>query len=183
VKEAAGKVYERLLILRCQTGDATALAELITRYSPGLRLFISKLGAGSASDDLLQDTWFDVYRKLKTLQRPEAFAAWVYRIARDKAYRHLRRQALPISAAEQDVGELCGDDEDDSFTAEDAEHVRAALDELPLELREVLLLRFVESMSYEQIAEVISRPVGTVRSRLHSAKAALRAKLESKVLG
>jgi RNA polymerase sigma-70 factor (ECF subfamily) len=182
VKEAAEKVYERLLILRCQTGDPAALAELIARYSPGLRLFIAKLGAGSAADDLLQDTWFDVYRKLHALQRPEAFAAWIYRIARDKVYRQHRRRRLPHVTIEQDVGALCDDVEDEPFTAEDAELVRIAMDDLSLELREILLLRFVEAMSYEQIAEVVGRPVGTVRSRLHYAKLALRTKLQSRIL-
>jgi RNA polymerase sigma-70 factor (ECF subfamily) len=180
VNEAAVKVYERLLILRCQTGDSSALAELIARYSPGLRLFIAKLGAGNATDDLLQDTWFDVYRKLPTLQRPEAFTAWLYRIARDKVYRQHRRPRLPSAQMEHDVGELSLDD-DETFSAEDVELLRTALDALPFELREVLLLRFVESMTYEQIAEVVGCPVGTIRSRLHYAKLALRAKLESKL--
>ena len=63
---------------------------------------------------------------------------------------------------------------DDTFTAEDAAQVRALLDRLPTEQREVLLLRFVEEMGYDQIAGVVDCPVGTVRSRLHHAKAAMR---------
>jgi len=84
-------LYDRLLILRCQAGDHAALAELIARYSPGLRFFLRNLAdQPSAADDLLQETWFDVYRKINHLQNPDAFAAWLYRIARDKAYRHRR---------------------------------------------------------------------------------------------
>ena len=180
MNEAAGKVYERLLILRCQTGDASALTELISRYSPGVRLYLSKLGAGAALDDLLQDTWFDVYRKLHTLQRAEAFPAWLYRIARDKAYRRHRRRELPAAASEFDLAEL-SDDAEETLSEDEAAGVRAALDQLPLELREVLLLRFVESMTYEQIAQVVNCPLGTVRSRLHYAKLALRAKLETQL--
>jgi len=180
VNDAAAQVYDRLLILRCQTGDTGALTELIARYSPGLRLFITKTGGAGSADDLLQETWVDVYRTLGKLQRPEAFAAWVYRIARDKAYRLRRQRSLAATLAEHDVGELPADEEE-PFTAEDAEQVRAALDTLPLEHREVVLLRFVESMSYEQIAEVVGRPGGTVRSRLYYAKLALRAKLEATV--
>jgi RNA polymerase sigma-70 factor (ECF subfamily) len=183
VKDAAAMLYERMLILRCQAGDEAALGELIARYSPGVRLFLSKIVAPSASaDDLLQETWFDVFRKINRLQRPEAFAAWLYRIARDKAYRQLRRRPAPVSLfdgtlVDENLAETFWADEE-SFTAEEAKQVRAALDELPLEQREVLVLRFIEEMSYEQIADVIARPVGTVRSRIHYAKLALRAKLE-----
>jgi RNA polymerase sigma-70 factor (ECF subfamily) len=182
-EHAAAAVYERLLILRCQAGDDAALAELIARYSPGLRFFLRSLAdQPAAADDLLQETWFDVYRKVNRLRRPEAFAAWLYRIARDKAYRHRRRRrrheiAIPDDAAFD--GSLAADDGDDPrFTPEDAANVRAALDGLPAEHREVLILRFMEDMTYEQIADVLARPVGTVRSRIHYAKLALRARLE-----
>ena len=62
--------------------------------------------------------------------------------------------------------------EEENFSPDEAEKLRAGLDELPVEQREVLTLRFIEEMSYEQIAEVIGRPVGTVRSRIHYAKLA-----------
>jgi RNA polymerase sigma-70 factor (ECF subfamily) len=179
VKDAAALVYERLLILRCQGGDEIALGELIARYSPGLRMFLAKMTSPAAADDLLQETWFDAYRKINRLQRPEAFAAWIYRIARDKAYRQMRRRPQPPTLVEENLAESDQDD-DEGFSAEDAQIVRAALDELPGEQREVLMLRFIEEMSYEQIAEVIERPVGTVRSRIHYAKVALRTKLERK---
>jgi RNA polymerase sigma-70 factor, ECF subfamily len=176
VKDAAAQVYEQVLILRCQAGDEAALGELIARYSPGLRLFLRKM-IGQTADDLLQETWFDVYRQVNRLQRPEAFAAWIYRIARDKAYRQLRRRQGPGTFCDENLAESVAAEEV-TFTVEEAENVRAALDQLPVEQREVLLLRFVEEMSYEQIADVVGRPVGTVRSRIHYAKAALRAKLE-----
>jgi RNA polymerase sigma-70 factor (ECF subfamily) len=182
VPDAAAQIYERLLVLRCQAGDETALAELIARYSPGLRFFLRNLADQPASaDDLLQETWFDAYRRINCLRRPEAFAAWVYRIARDKAFRARRGRRTPTIDAElDDVAMTASEEEDDDppFTPDDAAHVRAALDRLPADHREVLLLRFVEDMSYEQIADVIGHPVGTVRSRLHYAKRALRARLE-----
>jgi RNA polymerase sigma-70 factor (ECF subfamily) len=71
-------------------------------------------------------------------------------------------------------------DDANGFDAEDAARIHAALDLLPPEQREVLVLRFVEAMSYEQIARVTSQPLGTVRSRLHYAKHALRTILENK---
>jgi len=178
VKDTATQIYERLLILRCQAGDESALAELISRYSPGLRFFLGKMiGQADTADDLLQETWIDVYRKINRLQRPEAFTVWLYRIARDKAYGELRRPTSPRASLDENLAESIAAEEE-SFTAEEAASVRAALDELPVEQRDVLVLRFMEEMSYEQIAEVIARPVGTVRSRIYYAKLALRAKLE-----
>jgi len=150
-----------------------ALGELIARYSPGLRAYLRKM-TGPAADDLLQETWLEVYRKISRLQRPQAFVTWLYRIARDMAYREGRRhRSMP--AFEDKAWE---DEEDAGFSPEELAGVRVALDELPFEQREVLVLRFMEDMSYEQIAEVIARPVGTVRSRIYYAKLALRAKLE-----
>jgi RNA polymerase sigma-70 factor, ECF subfamily len=179
VKDAAEPLYRRLLILRCQAGDEEALGELIARYSPGLRLFLAKL-SGQAADDLLQDTWFDVYRKINGLRNPEAFVTWLYRIARDRAYRELRRRNVAsTSIDESEIDDLAA--EENEFGPEDAEAVRAALDEIPAEQREVLLLRFIEQMSYEQIAEVIARPIGTVRSRIHHGKLALGAKLRVRI--
>lgn len=178
MSDGAGQIYEWLLVLRCQGGDETALRELIERYSPGLRLFLAKIGdRRSSADDLLQETWFDAYRKINRLENPDAFVAWLYRIARDKAFREMRRRPMPGQAPNEYCPEQIAGPEED-FTAEEAEQVRLALDELPIDQREMLILRFVESMSYQQIAEVIGCPLGTVRSRLFYAKQSLRAKLE-----
>jgi len=131
----------------------------------------------SSADDLLQETWVDVYQKINRLENPDAFVAWLYRIARDKAFREMRRRPMPSQESDEGCTEQLAEPEED-FTAEEAEQVRLALDELPIDQREMLILRFVESMSYQQIAEVIGCPLGTVRSRLFYAKQALRAKLE-----
>lgn len=143
-----------------------ALRELIERYSPGLRLFLAKIcDRRSSADDLLQETWVDVYQKINRLQNPAAFVAWLYRIARDKAFREMRRRPIPSQESDERCPDQIAEPEED-FTAEEAEQVRLALDELPVDQREMLILRFVESMSYQQIAEVVGCPLGTVRSRL-----------------
>lgn len=180
MKDAASRLYDNLLILRCQGGDEAALEELIARYSPGLRFYLAKLiGNADAADDLLQDTWIDVYRKVNRLADSGAFAAWLYRIARDKAYRRLRARHDETAAFDEESAPAFMSREE-SFTREEIESVRAALDQLLPPQREILLLRFIEDMSYEEIAAVIARPVGTVRSRIYHAKIALRRKLELK---
>ena len=106
VKDAAAELYERLLILRCQAGDDAALGELIAGYSPGLRFFLAKMiGSPEAADDLMQETWIDVYRNINRLKNAGAFAAWLYRIARDKAHRELRRRPPIILSVDDDIAE------------------------------------------------------------------------------
>ena len=171
-------LHERLLVLRCQTGDPIAFEELVLLYQPRLRYFLRVLlRSDSDVDDRLQEIWLDVYRGIARLTEPAAFASWLYRIARNRAFRVLRKQREPPLSLEgidlPDKGAV-----EPSWSAEDAQGLHAALDSLAAEHREVLLLRFIEEMSYEDIARVTNCPVGTVRSRIHYAKRALRCVLE-----
>src|SRR4051812_32866893 len=102
------RLYERLLVLRCQTGDETAFAELVARYAPRVGYYLKKLLAGlDGADDLLQEVWLDVFRNVPRLRDPAAFPAWLYRIARDRAFRTLRKKRLPAVPLEEE--ELPGD--------------------------------------------------------------------------
>jgi RNA polymerase sigma-70 factor (ECF subfamily) len=180
VNDAAEHVYERLLVLRAQLGDETAFAELVERVSPRLRYFLVRIvGAHAAIDDLCQETWLAVWRGLPRLSAASAFRAWLYRIARDQALALLRRERrLPRSVAHGREAELVADEAEGEFSAEDVAALHRALDELPPEQREAIVLRFVEQMSYDEIAEVTQTALGTVRSRLFYAKRALRNQLE-----
>lgn len=171
--DQADLIYERLLVVRAQAGDEAAVGELVERYSPRLRYFLRKLLiTADAAEDALQDVWLDVLRHLPKLADPQALRAWLYRIARDRAFRRLRkagRQHEPL-----DERELANGQPEPVFTAEDAAQIHAALDRLPAHQREVLVLRFLEDMPYDDIARIIGCPLGTLRSRLHYAKRALR---------
>jgi RNA polymerase sigma-70 factor (ECF subfamily) len=174
----ADRLHERLLVLRCQTGDPSAFEELVLLYQPRLRYFLRALLRGDHDvDDHLQEIWIDVYRGIARLSEPSAFAAWLYRIARNRAFRVLRKRREPPLSLEG-IDLPTKNDDDTRWSAEDAEYLHAALDSLVPEHREVLLLRFIEEMSYEDIARVTGCLVGTVRSRLHYAKRALRGVLE-----
>jgi RNA polymerase sigma-70 factor (ECF subfamily) len=171
----ADRLYERVLVLRCQAGDEAAFEELVGSYSSRLRYFLRKmLGEADRAEDVLQEVWLLVLRGLPKLADPGAFPAWLYRIARDRTCRELRERRPLRPLEDTDLAEEPGDD----IRLEDAEHIHAALNELAPEHREVLVLRFLESMTYEEIARVTSCPVGTVRSRIHYAKRALRCALE-----
>jgi RNA polymerase sigma-70 factor (ECF subfamily) len=171
-------IYWRLLVLRCQVGDRIALEELVEYCQPRLRGFVFKMvGNRPSLDDLEQDIWADVFGGLPHLNDPGAFFAWLFRIARNRAYRTIRRETWLIFS-DENMDLVAEDDEQSSFSADDAEWVYSKLDCLTPELREVILLRFIENMSYEAIAMVVDCPVGTVKSRIHNAKRVLRRLLE-----
>jgi RNA polymerase sigma-70 factor (ECF subfamily) len=174
-------LYWKLLVIRCQAGDRAAFEELVAHCQARIRGFLFKLiGGGERVDDLAQEVWMDVFRDLPKLNDPGAFLPWLYRIARNRAFRVLRRRARPFGSIEQiDIAERT--DAPDDFTTEDAAAVHSALDRLGPEHREVLLLRFIDDLSYEQIAAVVGCQMGTVKSRLHNAKRALRRVLEKGV--
>ncbi len=173
----AAELIEQLLLLRCQMGDKDALAELIERYERSLRYFINRLLDNSElTEDIFQDTWLTVIRKIYSLKEIDAFPAWLYRIARNKVYQQLRIKKTVIELDENIAIENHA--EDDDFSPEDAAKVHKCLKVLPHDYREVLMLRFLEQMSYEHISQVLNCKLGTVRSRLHYAKIALKKELE-----
>jgi len=174
--DPAQRMYEQLLVLRCQAGDESAFAEVVEQYHPRLRLYLRKmLGPGHSVEDVLQDVWLDAFRAIHKLLDPQALCGWLYTIARARAAGLMRNRPPPAALLqENDIAE----EADDPFGPDDAAAIHAGLDALSPEHREVLLLRFVEQMSYGQIARVTGSGVGTVRSRLHYAKRALRAALE-----
>src|SRR5438067_7021192 len=95
--DLADRLYERLLVLRCQTGDGAAFAELVERYDRRLRYYLRKmLREPDRLDDLAQEIWFDVFRGVPNLTEPAAFRAWFYRLARDRVYREYRKRRLPL---------------------------------------------------------------------------------------
>jgi RNA polymerase sigma-70 factor (ECF subfamily) len=173
MNEPIDRLYERVLVVRCQAGDERAFGELVGRYHARLRAYVTRmLGDAHLAEDALQETWLDVFRSAPRLRDAGAFRGWLYRLARDRVYRVLRglgRATEPLDeqvAAEEEVAVV------------EPELVHEALDHLAPAHREVLWLRYVEQMSYEQVAGVVGCAVGTVRSRIHYAKRALRRAIE-----
>jgi RNA polymerase sigma-70 factor (ECF subfamily) len=168
------RLYERLLVLRCQAGDEQAFAEIVRAYDQRLRYFLLKLLANpEAAEDAAQDVWLDVYRGMVRLREPGAFRAWLYRLARDRAFRQLRK-TRPLQALQGETDIAITDEEGEGFSKEDAEQIHRALDTLSPEHREVLVLRFIEDLSYDEIGRITGCRPGTVKSRIHYAKQMLR---------
>src|SRR5262245_59732216 len=122
--DQAELIYERLLVVRAQAGDEAAVAELVGRLSPRLRYLWRKLlSSADGAEDALQDVWLDVVRGLARLEDLQALVAWLYRIARDRAYVRLRkshRLELPLDEA---VIEEPAVESEEEFSTEDAARI------------------------------------------------------------
>jgi RNA polymerase sigma-70 factor (ECF subfamily) len=175
-------IRQRVLVLKCQTGDTRALEELYLGHNVRLGYYLRRLldSDHSAAADVQQDVWLTVVRKIARLKAPEAFTVWLYRIARTRAMDRLIAQNKPVALETDSKPGVLDQPHDPAleFSAADAAAIHDALARIRHAHRDVLLLRFMEDLSYEQIAEVIGCPFGTVASRIHHAKQALRRELE-----
>jgi len=169
------------LIAATLAGDTAAFGRLVALYQD--RLYNSLLRVlGSAEDaaDIAQDAFVQAYTKLESFRGASAFYTWLYRMAFNLAMSHARRQHMVASL--DGMKSLVGDEPMDGqptaeasvMQQERAELVHAALAELSLDYRQILVLREIECCRYDEIAEILDLPVGTVRSRLFRARLQLR---------
>jgi len=171
-----------MLVLRSQIGDEVAFQELLALYGPHLLRFTRKMiESPETADDLTQEIWVAIFRGLPGLRDVDKFRPWAFRIARDRIYREYRRRNVGVRPLDDNELEALPEIEETSVTLEAGE-LQESLDLIPPDQREVLVLRFFEEMSYEEIARVTGCTLGTVRSRIHYAKRALRNALERKMI-
>ncbi len=174
------QLREELLVLRCQLGDRVAYNELVERWEPKLLYYLRRLVPQEADAwDALQRTWLAVFRDVRRLNEPRALRAWIYRVARNQAISHIRHEQIHRSRVdrEADPNEIA--ELDWTPAAAEAERVHKALARLSLPHREVITLHFLEQMPLDEIAAITRAPVGTIKSRLHYAKNALKSLLEA----
>ena len=165
-------------------GDVGAFRLLIDRYhDPLLRFLIRLCGSRETAEDVFQDTFLRLHQSLEGFDTSRRFKPWLFTIAankgRDALRKQNRRHAYSLSATIDDSGEgksfvdLMAIDLPEIGSeieqGELADLVQVAIDRLSPRLKEVLLLAYFQRMSYAQIAEVCSVPLGTVKSRLHAA--------------
>lgn len=174
------KAYELTLVLRSQAGDACAFEELLRLHSKGLRCYVAHMlnDLQHNADDVMQDVWLGAFRGLPRLNDAAAFPAWLYSIARARIAREFRRHSIRFESP--DCLEAAEPIEMPSEESVDSEALLQELARLSPEHREVLVLRFLRELSYDEIARITNHSVGTVRSRLHYAKRALRRAMKEK---
>lgn len=167
------------LILRCQVGDQDAFEEVFRRFQPRIEYYVRRLSATDQGvDDLLQDIWLKVIRKIHTLKQPRAFVSWLYRIARNELYGRSRRAMIRTMSFDEEPPAT--QDEPDSWLSatEDVERIHRGLDRIKPHHREILILSFLEQLDHSEIAAILACKPGTVRTRLFYAKQALRKEME-----
>ncbi|MBT4513344.1 MAG: RNA polymerase sigma factor [Chloroflexi bacterium] len=172
-------IRSELLAIRFRKGEHEAFSELVSLWEDKLFYFLRRF-TGNEQDawDLLQQTWVKVLGGLGKLNDTSTLTPWLYRVARNTAIDHIRRQGngfLPEEAAE---GAEPLDNGNYDLRLENAELVHRGLAELSLAHREVLTLFFLEGFTIEEIAGILEQKPGTVKSRMHYAKKAMKLFLE-----
>jgi len=173
---------ERALLVRIARGDRNALAELYAHYqAPLFRYLVQLTGDYGLAEEVLQDTLIAVWRSAASFEGRSSIRTWLIGIARRQAHNNLRRRALPLAdEAELEVVPASGPEpEDAALASAEREELATAVKCLAPVHREVLMLAFVNGLSYREMAMVLGVPEGTIKSRLNNAKRALRILLEA----
>jgi RNA polymerase sigma-70 factor (ECF subfamily) len=165
-------------------GDRAAYGDLVTRYQDRLFNTLARLvGSVDDAEDIAQDAMVQAYVKLDTFQGKSAFYTWLYRIAFNLAMSHARKRR-PVTILDGEAGARLAEPADDGDSPEECaeskeqiETVQHAINDLADEHRQVVVLRELEGCDYEQIADILEIPIGTVRSRLFRARMQLKNKL------
>lgn len=185
---------DQQLVRRAQKGDTRAFDLLVMKYQGRLASLVSRFVQDPADiEDVTQEAFIKAFRALPKFRGDSAFYTWLYRIATNAAKNYLvARGRRPSADADVDDAEYFddGDALRDSETPENslfgdelAGVVRQTLDALPEELKMALVLREFDGLSYEEIAEVMDCPVGTVRSRIFRAREALDVTIGAQIRG
>lgn len=179
------------LVGEFQSGRPQAFDLLVERHRVRMFHLVSRLVGPDEADDVTQEVFIAAYRSLHGFRREARFSTWLYRIALHTCARHVkargarrRREALvPVWAESGSPDDTLETPDDSQNPAELAlrgelqEHVRRAIADLPEKHRAVIVLRDLQELSYQEIAEIVGCPIGTVRSRLHHATAELARRL------
>jgi RNA polymerase sigma-70 factor, ECF subfamily len=163
----------RLLAL-VAAGRSAALTQLYRRHAPALFGFLLRLaGDRMTAEEILQDTLLAVWRSAGSYAGKAAVRTWLFGIARRQAHNRLRGRPAPVAVEAADRRDAGPGPEELAIAAAGGTPVAVAIGQLPAHHREVVALAFVAGLPLAEVAQVLGVPVGTVKSRLHHARAAL----------
>ena len=181
---------DQVLVERVQQGDKQAFGLLVAKYQRRLMRLIARLVRDPAEvEDVAQEAFIKAYRALPGFRGESAFYTWLYRIGINTAKNHLASKGRNVPTA-------TAFDSEEAENYDDGEHLRdhntperllmskqigatvnAAMEALPEDLKNAIVLREIDGMSYEEIAQIMDCPIGTVRSRIFRAREAISEKL------
>lgn len=181
---------DQVLVERAQSGDKHAFELLVVKYQRKLARLLSRFIRDPAEvEDVAQEAFIKAYRALPAFRGESAFYTWLYRIGINTAKNYLvamgRRAPTTTEFDSEEAENFEGSDllhdintpESELMTKEIAQTVNEAMEGLPEELKTAIMLREIEGLSYEDIANIMSCPIGTVRSRIFRAREAIAQKL------
>jgi len=182
-------VTDYRLILDCLAGQTASFGELVTRYEGRLyNAAYRLLDNGEDARDVVQDSFLHAYQSLHSFRGDSQFYTWIYRIVVNTAISLKRKQRGALRFHAGLIGPDFIDPTDSSPTsqpshaleaAEEESRIQLALRRLSAEHRIVLVMKDMEGFKYEEMAQILSVPIGTIRSRLHRARLELREVLQS----
>ena len=184
------QLTDQQIVERVQNGDKNAFGLLVTKYQHKVANLVSKYVRNSGDvADVTQEAFIKTYRALATFRGESAFYTWLYRIAVNTAKNYITAQSRKTPLNTVDAEEADSYDGSESLkenatperlllTDEINKVLFATVEKLPEDLRMVITLREIEGLSYEEIANVIDSPVGTVRSRIFRAREAIDAVIQ-----
>lgn len=185
IKPVAEKLSDSELLQRYRQGDEQAFREIVSRYKNSLYAFLRRfVNHEDVVEDVFQETFLQLYISQDSFDANRPLRPWLFTIAANKAkdtLRKMQRQASKGMGAIADAGDFSVDEvvniltsyettPDDEVSAEEtAQRVRRVIAEMPDNLRGILVLAYFEQFSYKHMAQILSIPIGTVKSRLHTA--------------
>ncbi|KYG78729.1 RNA polymerase sigma factor [Roseivirga echinicomitans] len=183
--QGGNEIQEEFWVLRCQAGDETAFRQLYSRYKPRTFAFLKGLVKSVEAEDLNQEVWLTVYRRIASLTNATGFRMWLFQIARNRALDYFRqnKKLSELQEATQ-VSPEVGSEGQPFDAGEDQElkmRLRACLEKLSQRHREVLILSYLEGMDYEEIGLITGCSIGTIKSRMHHAKMKLKYLINIKI--
>lgn len=171
-ERVAKRTAEALLVVRAQGGCSASFGVLYRSYGPSLVRFAYKLsGNKQLAEDAVQDAWVTTARTLQKLEEPEGFRAWIFKAVRWRTLDYLRKKSfkdVPLENAE----DIAGGNVDTLATGG---QIQALISQLPAIEQQAIHLFYIEELSLTEISEIISVPVGTLKSRLNRARGRLQA--------
>lgn len=173
------------LVARAATGEGACFDRLVERYHRQIANFVFRMvGNYETALDLSQEVFIKVYGSLERYNPEFKFSTWIYKIASNTAIDHLRKQSVPVTS----LYSVSGDDEEFELPipakgpsperalehSERSAQIEEVISKLPPRYRELIVLRHVSELSYDEIAEVTGLPLGTVKNRIFRAREAMR---------
>ena len=172
---------EIFLILRAQSGDTRAFDELLQSVQTRLFRYIFRLvGERGLAEDVTQEVFLIIYRKLRWLENPQLFRAWAYRIASREAFKRLKRERRWAEQIrdEEILEKISAAETEEIYEPELIEKLPTLISEVSPASRAVLILHYLDEMPLSEVAEILDISTGTVKSRLAYGLTSLREKIK-----